>query len=340
MVTPPFGLHGQADRLQIDFRAEARFPDRMIQIGVDFGGTKIEAAALSSAGEVLACLRAPNPGGYAAALETVRDLVARIEQQVGSRGSVGVGAPGSVSPRTGVVRNANSVWLNGRTFREDLEAALDRPVCLANDANCLALSEAADGAAVACRTTFAVILGTGCGGGVVVDGRLVEGANGIGGEWGHVPLPWAAADETPGPACWCGRRGCLETWVSGTGLARDHREATGAALSGEQIIAGARAGEAAAVATLDRYIDRLGRALAMVCDILDPDVFVFGGGLSNVAELYERLPPIIARHVFSDAWSARLAPARWGDSSGVRGAARLWAQQPIASDAATGVHRR
>jgi fructokinase len=305
----------------------------VIQIGVDFGGTKIEAAALSPDGAFLARLREPNPGGYDAALQTVRDLVARVERQVGARGSVGVGAPGSVSPRTGVVRNANSVWLNGRTFREDLEEALDRPVWLANDANCLALSEAADGAALGCRTTFAVIIGTGCGGGVVVDGRLVEGANGIGGEWGHVPLPWASLEEAPGPSCWCGRRGCLETWVSGTGLARDHREVTGEGLSGEQIIAGARAGDAASAATLDRYIDRLGRALALVCDILDPDVFVFGGGLSNVAEIYERLPPIIERHAFSDAWSAKLAPARWGDSSGVRGAARLWAQQPIASEA-------
>jgi fructokinase len=300
----------------------------VIRIGVDFGGTKIEAAALGAEGEFLARLRVPNPGDYTAALEAVRDLVARIEQETGHRGTVGVGAPGSVSPRTGVVRNANSVWLNGRPFREDLETCLDRPVRLANDANCLALSEAADGAALGHRTTFAVILGTGCGGGVVIDGRLVEGANGVAGEWGHAPLPWARADESPGPVCWCGQNGCLETWVSGSGLRRDFTEATGRALTGEAILEAARLGDAEAVGAFDRYVDRLGRGLAMICNILDPDIFVFGGGLSNVAELYPRLPTVIESHVFSDAWSAILAPARWGDSSGVRGAARLWPLEP------------
>ena len=261
----------------------------MIQIGVDFGGTKIEAAALDREGAFLSRLRAPNPGAYDAALETVRDLVERVEREAGGRGSVGVGAPGSVSPKTGVVRNANSTWLNGRTFREDLERALGRPVALANDANCLALSEAADGAAAGARIVFAVIIGTGCGGGVVVDGRLVEGANGVGGEWGHTPLPWPKAGEWPGPRCWCGRDGCLETWVSGTGLRRDFAAAAGRELTGEAIVQAARAGDPDAAAAFDRYIDRLGRALAMVCNILDPDVFVFGGGVSNAPELYERL---------------------------------------------------
>lgn len=298
----------------------------LIQIGVDFGGTKIEAAALGPDGAFLARRREPNPGDYDAAVAVVRDLVWRVEQEAGARGSVGVGAPGSVSPRTGVVRNANSTWLNGRTFREDLEAALSRPVWLANDANCLALSEAADGAAVGAKVVFAVIIGTGCGGGVVVDGRLIEGANGIGGEWGHVPLPWPEPDEAPGPTCWCGQKSCLETWVSGTGLGRDFRAVTGRSLNGEQIVAEARAGEAEATAALDRYVSRLGRALAMVCNILDPDVFVFGGGMSNVSELYARLPAAVESYAFSDAWAARLVPARWGDSSGVRGAARLWAQ--------------
>ena len=259
----------------------------VIQIGVDFGGTKIEAAALGADGAFLSRMREPNPGRYDAALEVVRDLVARVEAEAGSRGTVGVGAPGSVSPRTGVVRNANSTWLNGRTFREDLERVLDRPVWLANDANCLALSEAADGAGAGAKSCFAVIIGTGCGGGVVIDGRLIEGANGIGGEWGHVPLPWATVDETPGPRCWCGQNGCLETWVSGTGFARDFAATTGRDLKGQAIVRAAREGDAQAISALDAYIDRLGRGLAMVCNLIDPDVFVFGGGLSNVAELYD-----------------------------------------------------
>jgi len=296
----------------------------LIQVGVDFGGTKIEACALGQDGAWLARRREANPGGYAAAIETVKTLIARVEAEAGERGSIGVGAPGSVSPRTGVMRNANSTWLNGRRFREDLEAALGRPVRLANDADCLALSEATDGAAAGARAAFAVILGTGCGGGLVVAGALVEGASGIGGEWGHMPLPWPGPEETPGPQCWCGQHGCMETWVSGTGLARDHEARTGATLNGEAIVAAARAGEAGAHASVERYLGRLARGLAVICNIVDPDVFVFGGGLSNVTELYDRLPALIAPWVFSDAWEGRLAPARWGDASGVRGAARLW----------------
>jgi fructokinase len=301
----------------------------MIQIGVDFGGTKIEAAALDRSGTFLSRQRVPNPGGYEAAVEAVRDLVERVEREAGGRGSIGVGAPGSVSPKTGVVRNANSTWLNGKPFREDLEHALGRPVALANDANCLALSEAADGAAAGERIVFAVIVGTGCGGGVVTDGRLVEGANGIGGEWGHTPLPWMKEGEWPGPQCWCGRHGCLETWVSGTGLRRDFTAVSGRELTGEAIVESARAGDPDAAAAFDRYIDRLGRALAMVSNILDPDVFVFGGGVSNTPELYERLVPIVEKYAFSDHWEAKLTPAKWGDSSGVRGAARLWSQAPL-----------
>lgn len=299
----------------------------MIQIGVDFGGTKIEAAALGADGRFLARRRTPNPGSYEAAIDVVRELVLQIEHEVGALGTVGIGMPGSVSPRTNVLRNANTVWLNGRDFRSDVEHALQRSVRLANDANCLALSEAVDGAAVGARTVFAVIVGTGCGGGLVVDGRLIEGANGVGGEWGHVPLPWAQPDEIPGPPCWCGRQSCIETWVSGPGMARDHAVRTSLQLTAESIIARAREGERDAAVTLDRYIDRLSRALAIICDIVDPDVFVFGGGLSNVRELYERLPAAIAPHVFADTWAAKLVPAAWGDSSGVRGAARLWNQQ-------------
>jgi fructokinase len=315
-------------------RADGAEEDGLIQVGVDFGGTKIEAAALAPDGRFLARVRAPNPGSYDAAIAVVRDLVAQAEQQAGARGAIGVGSPGSVSPRTGVMRNANSTWLNGRRFREDLEAGLGRPVRLANDANCLALSEAVDGAAAGLAVVFAVIIGTGCGGGLVVDGKLVEGANGLAGEWGHTPLPWPRPEESPGPACWCGRRGCLETWISGTGLRRDHAERAGQAMTGEAIIAAARDGDLVAARSFDLYLDRLARGLAVICDIVDPDAFVFGGGLSNVDELYERLPGFIEPHVFSDGWRARLAPARWGDSSGVRGAARLWTVAEVQADAA------
>ena len=300
----------------------------MIRIGVDFGGTKIEAAALDAEGAVVARARAPTPGRYWPALEVVRDLVAEVEGQCGACGRIGVAAPGSVSPRAGVIRNANSVWLNGRRFQEDLEAALRRPVRVANDANCLALSEASDGAAAGLGVVFAAILGTGCGGGIAVHGRIIEGRNGVAGEWGHAPLPWPTADEATGAACWCGRRGCLETYVSGSGLARDHAEATGTRLAGPAIVEAARRGEAAASASLDRYVERLGRGLAMIVDVLDPDAIVLGGGMSNVEELYDRLPAAIAPHVFSDVFETPILPARHGDSSGVRGAAWLWPLEP------------
>ena len=306
----------------------------MVRIGIDFGGTKIEAAALSGDGQIIATLRTATPGSYDAAIAAVGDLVARIEQQVGSSGSVGIGAPGSISPRTGVMRNANATYLNGRTFREDLSGALGRPVRLANDANCLALSEAIDGAAQGARTTFAIILGTGCGGGLVVDGKLVEGASGVGGEWGHIPLPWPDASEFEGPACWCGQRGCVETWVSGSGLRRDFKTVTGRELTGEAIVAAADAGDLAALAALERLTQRLARAMAVICNIVDPDVFVLGGGLSNIEALYDRLPGLIAPFVFADQWDGRVVNARWGDSSGVRGAARLWDTEGWAGDVA------
>lgn len=299
----------------------------MIRVGVDFGGSKIEAAALDPHGAFLARRRIANPGSYDTALAATVSLIGEVERQAGGEGTIGVGAPGSVSPVSGLIRNANSTWLNGRRFGEDLQTALGRPVRLANDANCLALSEAADGAAQGARVTFAVILGTGCGGGIAVDGKLVDGVSGIAGEWGHTPLPWAHAGETPGPRCWCGQTGCLETWISGRGLERDHAQESGTRLRAEQLIAGARLGDAAAAASLGRYLDRLGRALAMISNILDPDVFVFGGGLSNVGEIYQRLPEKIAPFVFADRWLGRLAAARWGDASGVRGAARLWAAE-------------
>ncbi len=295
-----------------------------MRIGIDFGGTKIEAIGLSNDDAILSTRRVPNPGGYDAAVEAVADLIAHIESETGRTGSVGIGAPGSLSPRTGLMRNANSTWLNGRPFARDLEARLHRPIRLANDANCLALSEATDGAAGGARVAFAVIIGTGCGGGLVVDGALVEGAGGVAAEIGHIGLPWATADEAPGPACWCGLNGCLETWVSGSGFRRDHLQRANQTLDAREIVAAARAGEGAACVSLDRYIDRLGRAIAMVTNLVDPDVVVLGGGMSNVPELYDRLPAVVRKHAFCDHWAGKIAPAKWGDASGVRGAARLW----------------
>ncbi|HKR89067.1 MAG TPA: ROK family protein [Phenylobacterium sp.] len=291
----------------------------MIRIGVDFGGTKIEAAALDGEGRFRARVRAPSPASYEAALEAVRELVAEAERQAGAAApAVGVGGPGSVSPATGLMRNANSTHLNARPFPEDLARVLERPVRYANDADCLALSEATDGAGAGADVVFGVILGTGCGGGVVVHGRLAPGANRFAGEWGHTPLPWPAADEHPGPRCWCGRSGCMELWVSGSGFAR------AAGRPAHEVVTAARAGEAAAAAELDRYVDRLARGLAVVCDVLDPDVIVLGGGMSNVDELYARLPEAIGRHVFSDCFATPVRKALHGDSSGVRGAAWLW----------------
>lgn len=297
----------------------------MIRIGVDFGGTKIEAAALDRDGRFLARVRKPNPGDYAAAIAVVRELVADAEQQAGAAVTrVGVGLPGSISPKTGLMRNANSTWLNGRPFDRDLADALGREVRVANDANCFTLSEALDGAGAGAKVVFGVIIGTGCGGGVVAGGALHEGPNGIAGEWGHAPLPWPSVDERGAHTCWCGRTDCLETWISGTAFMADFRQHGGDAASGAQIIDRARAGDVVATATLDRYLNRLGRAFAMVCDLLDPDVFVLGGGMSNVAEIYQRAPAMVARYMFSDIYETRIVPATYGDSSGVRGAAWLW----------------
>jgi fructokinase len=295
-------------------------------IGVDFGGTKIEAAALDPRGDVLARLRRPTPrDDYAASLDAVADLVAALERDLGRRGTVGVGIPGSVSPASGLVRNANSVWLNGRPFDRDLEKALGRPVRVENDANCFVASEAADGAAAGASIAFGVILGTGCGGGLAANGRVAPGRNRIAGEWGHNPLPWPTADEWPGPTCWCGKSGCLECWLSGPGLAEDHRRRTGRACAAEDVVAWMRAGDAPAGATFEAYVGRLARGLAHVVNILDPDVIVLGGGLSLLPELYPGLPERIAGWVFSDSCATPIRRNQHGDSSGVRGAARLWA---------------
>lgn len=304
----------------------------MIQIGIDFGGTKIEAAALDASGNYLERIRIPNPGAYDLAVNCVCDLVAKIEERLGARGSVGIGVPGSISPRTGLMRNANSVYLNGRPFREDLCNRLDRDVRMANDANCLALSEAVDGSAAGARVVFAIILGTGCGGGIAISNKVHEGGNGIAGEWGHNPLPWPDADESPGPQCWCGQYGCLENWISGSGLQRDYFEHTGRELSGEKIITDFRVGDPAAVAAVGRLVHRLGRAIATLSNTIDPEVIVIGGGLSNVSEIYRDVPSIVKKYVFSDMWETPIYPAKWGDASGVRGAARLWPRQDSATD--------
>jgi fructokinase len=297
----------------------------LIRLGVDFGGTKIEAAALDRNGEFLARVRKPNPGDYEAAIGVVRDLVAETEQKAGGAvARVGVGLPGSLSPKTGLVRNANSTWLNGRPFDRDLASALGREVRMANDANCFTLSEAVDGAGAGARVVFGVIIGTGCGGGLVINASLHEGPNGIAGEWGHAPLPWPSMEERGSHLCWCGRTDCLETWISGTAFMADFHRHGGQAASGAQIVAAARSGDVLARSALDRYLSRLGRGFAMLCDVLDPDVLVLGGGMSNVTEIYERVPATVARYMFSDIYETRIVPAKYGDSSGVRGAAWLW----------------
>jgi len=290
-----------------------------MRIGIDLGGTKTEVVALDAGGQVLLRRRVPTSGDYQGVIRNIAGLVAGVEAELGARGTVGVGIPGSLSPRTGLVRGANSTWLNGGRLDEDLAAALGRPVRLSNDANCLALSEAADGAGAGASSVFAVILGTGVGGGLVIGGRLCEGFNRIGGEWGHNPLPWMTPAEFPGPRCWCGQHGCIESFLCGPALAADAdgpgaRDASG--LVGR--------GDAAAREALARYSDRLARALAMVVNLLDPEVIVLGGGLSNMAHLYEELPQLLPRHVFCDVVLTRIVPAAHGDSSGVLGAARLW----------------
>ncbi len=305
-----------------------------VRIGVDLGGTKVEAVALDGAGRFLARRRVPTPRhDYAGTLDAIAALVRDLEAEVGRQGTVGVGIPGSISPATGLVKNANSTWLNGRPLHRDLASRLGRPVRLANDANCFALSEARDGAAADARVVFGVILGTGCGGGLVVDGRPIVGPNAIAGEWGHNPLPWPEEAERPGPPCWCGKRGCIETFVSGPGLARDLLEASGLALDPPEIVARAEGGDAAAGAALERHQARLARALAAVVNVLDPDVIVLGGGLSNVAGLYPGVVRRWGRWAFSDRLDTRLVPPLHGDSSGVRGAAWLWEDGGVPADA-------
>jgi fructokinase len=304
-----------------------------MRIGIDLGGTKIEAIVLGADGTIAFRERVATPrGDYDATIGAIAGLVAHAEHSVGVRATVGIGMPGAISPATGLVKNANSTWLNGRRLQPDLEQRLGRPVRLANDANCFALSEASDGAAAGQPVVFGVILGTGCGGGVVVDGRVLTGPNAIAGEWGHNPLPWPEAAELPGPPCYCGRSGCLETFLSGPGLARDC--GSGGAVDATEVVARAARGDASAAAALSRYAHRLARGLATIVNVLDPDAIVLGGGVSNVPLLYEAVPRLLPAFVFSDAVTTRIVRARHGDSSGVRGAAWLWSREEAASAAA------
>ena len=297
-----------------------------LRLGLDLGGTKIAAALLDANGTLLWSQRLPTPRGdyrgTLAALVALRDAARALYPDM--RSTVGICTPGAISPATGCIKNANSVVLNGKPLLADLEHAMDCPIRMANDADCFALSEATDGAARGADTVFGVILGTGTGGGIVVRGQLLQGCNAIAGEWGHNPLPWPDADEYPGPPCYCGRQGCIETFLSGPALAAHHARCHGHTLNAQQIALAASQGEAACCATMLGYCERLAKALASVINILDPEMIVLGGGLSNIAMLYDEVPRRWGRYVFSDAVATRLVPPRHGDASGVRGAAALW----------------
>ena len=296
-----------------------------IRIGIDLGGTKIEAIALGEGGEELARRRVATPrGDYEKTLGVIVKLVEGIEGELNARASVGIGIPGMISPATGLIKNANSTVLISHALDKDLRQALGREIRIANDANCFAISEAVDGAAAGAEVVFGVIVGTGTGGGIVVRGKVLTGPNAIAGEWGHNPLPWPRAEELPGPDCYCGKKGCIETFLSGPGMARDYLKTTGKSLDPAEIVTLASHGEEAAAACLDRYEDRMARGLAHVINILDPTIIVLGGGMSNIQRLYTNVPKLWGRYVFSDYVDTRLVPPRHGESSGVRGAAWLW----------------
>ena len=300
-----------------------------MRIGIDLGGTKIEVVALDETGKELVRRRVDTPrDDYRGTVRAIAGLVAGVETELGQTGTVGVSMPGSISPATGLVKNANSTWLIGQKFDRDLDEALGREVRCENDANCMAVSEAVDGAGADGRVVFGVIIGTGVGGGVVVDRQPIRGANAVGGEWGHIPLPWPRDEERPGPDCYCGLNGCIETFLSGPGFQNDYAHATGRTLKAPEIVAAAEAGDAQANAALERYEDRLARGLATVINLLDPDVIVLAGGMSNIKRLYTNVPAIWERYAFSDRVDTKLRPPVHGDSSGVRGAAWLWPQNP------------
>jgi fructokinase len=293
-------------------------------LGLDLGGSKIEGVALAADGSEMVRMRVPTPpDSYESVIEAVASLAGRIGSEAGlaADSPIGIGTPGSISPFTGLIRNSNSVWLNGRPFHSDLEGRLGREVVMRNDADCFILSEARDGAAAGAGSAFGVIIGTGVGGGVFANGGLVEGPNGNSGEWGHNPLPWPTGDELEGPDCYCGLAGCIETYLSGAGLARDYRQRSGLDVDAPEVVGIARAGEEAASISLHRYVDRLARSLATVVNVLDPEVIVLGGGMSNIDELYDEVPLVWGEYVFSDSVATRLVRNLHGDSSGVRGAA-------------------
>jgi fructokinase len=297
----------------------------MKRIGIDLGGTKIEAIVLDEQGRELGRQRIPTPvGDYEGTLQAVKGLVQRLSEKIDGDYSVGIGTPGALSRTTGLLKNSNSLCLNGKPFLQDLESLIGRPVKMANDANCFALSEATDGAAEGASVVFGAIVGTGTGGGIVVNRTIVTGPNGIAGEWGHNQLPWMNENECPGPPCYCGRLGCIETFLSGPGMARDHEETGGEGLQPVEIVRRALEGDKECASTLHRYEDRMARSLAHVINILDPDIIVLGGGMSKIASLYENVPRLWGKYVFSDRVDTKLFSPRHGDSSGVRGAAMLW----------------
>jgi fructokinase len=296
-----------------------------MRIGIDLGGTKIEAIALDPLGNCLYQKRIPTPAGdYQATLKALCGLVREVEEETGQSGSIGIGTPGSASPATGRIRNANSTCLNGKLLQQDLERQLKRPIRIANDADCFALSEATDGVAAGADAVFGVIIGTGTGAGIVIRGQLFTGANQIAGEWGHNPLPWPTPSELPGAPCYCGKRGCIETFLSGSGLCRQYHQTTGMQITGEDFANRLTQQENTAEEVMALYEDRLARSLASVINIIDPTVIVLGGGLSNLTRLYRNIPTIWSRYIFSDVVSTQLLPPAHGDSSGVRGAAWLW----------------
>jgi len=296
-----------------------------LRIGIDLGGTKTEVIALDKNGDELLRERVDTiKNDYSQTLATITRLVSHVESTLKRKGSVGIGAPGAISPATGLIKNSNSTWINGKPLLQDVEKALVRPVRIANDANCFALSEAMDGAGKDCSVVFGVIIGTGTGGGIVVNKKILVGPNAIAGEWGHNALPWPGPGEMPGPACYCGKRGCVETFLSGPGMALDHYAITGFSFTALDIVRKSEQGDVDAEITLKRYERRLAKALASIINVLDPDVIVLGGGLSNISRLYEQAPKLWGEYVFSDTVATRLLRAVHGDSSGVRGAAWLW----------------